>query len=121
MRSIRDVGMMSEPEFEGRELLLGDLHEILNRIAVKVLDNVHLSAQVPPGQLARLTTNLGFCSCFIIYMYLLYTSSRNSADRFSLCHSRVHAHGAAGGFFCEFLRSAKASMSIVTYLVNKLL
>ncbi|XP_037870206.1 lysosomal-trafficking regulator isoform X2 [Bombyx mori] len=45
VRSIRDVGMMSEPEFEGRELLLGDLHEILNRIAVKVLDNVHLSAQ----------------------------------------------------------------------------
>lgn len=72
MRSIRDVGMMSEPEFEGRELLLGDLHEILNRIAVKVLDNVHLSAQVPPGQLARLTTNLGFCSCFIIYVFTIY-------------------------------------------------
>lgn len=40
VRAIRDVGHMEE-EFEGRELLLEDLYELLNKVAVKALANNH--------------------------------------------------------------------------------
>ncbi|KAJ8731033.1 hypothetical protein PYW08_002446 [Mythimna loreyi] len=41
VRSIRAVGQMADSTFEGRELLLEDLHELLNRVAVKALSAQH--------------------------------------------------------------------------------
>ncbi|KAJ8721733.1 hypothetical protein PYW07_002508 [Mythimna separata] len=41
VRSIRAVGQMADTTFEGRELLLEDLYELLNRVAVKALSAQH--------------------------------------------------------------------------------
>lgn len=39
VRSIRAVGQMEDDTFEGRHLLLEDLYELLNRVAVKALSS----------------------------------------------------------------------------------
>lgn len=41
VRSIRGVGLMPDANFEGRELLLEDLYELLNRVAIKALASQH--------------------------------------------------------------------------------
>lgn len=41
VRSIRAVGQMPDENFEGRELLLEDLYELLNRVAIKALSSQH--------------------------------------------------------------------------------
>ncbi|KAG7306134.1 hypothetical protein JYU34_008721 [Plutella xylostella] len=41
VRSIRAVGSMPDQDFEGRELLLEDLYELLNKIALKALATQH--------------------------------------------------------------------------------
>lgn len=39
VRSIRAIGQMEDESFEGRHLLLEDLYELLNRVAVKALSS----------------------------------------------------------------------------------
>lgn len=39
VRSIRAIGQMEDETFEGRHLLLEDLYELLNRIAIKALSS----------------------------------------------------------------------------------
>lgn len=41
VRSIRAVGEMPDSTFEGRELLLEDLYELLNKVAIKALSSQH--------------------------------------------------------------------------------
>lgn len=41
VRSIRAVGQMADTSFEGRDLLLEDLFELLNRVALKALSMQH--------------------------------------------------------------------------------
>lgn len=41
VRSIRALGLLGEAEFEGRQLLLEDLHDLLNRVALKALSTQH--------------------------------------------------------------------------------
>lgn len=41
VRSIRAVGQIADTTFEGRELLLEDLYELLNRVAIKALSTQH--------------------------------------------------------------------------------
>lgn len=41
VRSITAVGSMPDQDFEGRELLLEDLYELLNKIALKALATQH--------------------------------------------------------------------------------
>lgn len=41
VRSIRAIGQMEDETFEGRNLLLEDLYELLNRVAVKALSSQH--------------------------------------------------------------------------------
>lgn len=39
VRSIRAIGQMEDETFEGRNLLLEDLYELLNRVAIKGLSS----------------------------------------------------------------------------------
>lgn len=41
VRAVRGVGQLPDASFEGRDLLLEDLYELLNRIAVKALSIQH--------------------------------------------------------------------------------
>lgn len=41
IRSLCAVGSMSDTKFEGRELILGDLGSVMNKIAVKALMSQH--------------------------------------------------------------------------------
>ncbi|KAG6439199.1 hypothetical protein O3G_MSEX000572, partial [Manduca sexta] len=41
IRALRAIGLMSDTSFEGRDLLLEDLHELLNKVAIKALSAQH--------------------------------------------------------------------------------
>lgn len=59
VRSIRAVGQMPNSNFEGRELLLEDLYELLNKVAIKALASQHSMQTI--SELHHLVTYIEIC------------------------------------------------------------
>ncbi|CAB3250851.1 unnamed protein product [Arctia plantaginis] len=108
VRSIRAVGEMPDATFEGRELLLEDLYELLNKVAIKALSSQHSMQTI--SELHHLLTYIEICGDEQVRrvardgQIALFNAQLDYLE--DKLHSSYNAHTKQANYFTTVLTSA---------------